>query len=196
MAIGMIGLLSFAQEIDEMELAGTEWGLVESEGEFVYEHYKLSSLKPDSIYFYNEDMHKEQRESLGVAKYQTVEEYTYYNENNDLIHTGEYRNVFISEGMMDYFVSNSNKLHILLHGGHTILRYKVNYYDGETMKLETFDRKGKLTYRKRSLPSDAAAPKFNARRKDDNYYSVSGQKLSGEPSIGLYIHEGSVKAKK
>ncbi len=195
MAIGMIGLLSFAQEIDEIELAGTGWGLTESEGEFVYERRNVSCLKPDSIYFYNEDMHVEYPESLGVAKYQTEEEYTYYDENHGLIYTGEYRNVIKSFGMEDYFITNENKLHIHLTA-HIILRYKVNYYDGETMKLETFDRKGKLTYKKRSLPSDAAAPKFNARRKDDNYYSVSGQKLSGEPSIGLYIHEGSVKAKK
>ena len=195
MTLGMMSLFGFAQEIDEMELAGTEWGLTESEGEFIYERNNLSCLKPDSIYFYNEDKHVEEPESLGVVKYQTEEEYTYYNENYELIHTGEYRNIFKSMGMEDFFISNENKLHIHL-GRHIFLRYKVNYYDGETMMLETFDHKGKLTYRKRTLPSDAAAPKFNAKRRDDNYYNVSGQKLPGEPSNGLYIHEGSVKAKK
>ena len=202
MTLGMMSLFSFAQEIDEMELAGTEWGLTESEGEFVYvrrygyDNGFIVTSKPDSIYFYNEEQHVEHPESLGIAKYQTEEEYTYYNDNYELIHTGEYRTVFKSIGVMEYFVSNGNKLHILLGGGHYNLRYKVNYYDGETMMLETFDRKGKLTYRKRTLPSDAAAPKYNARRRDNNYYNVSGQKLSREPLNGLYIYEGSVKAKK
>ena len=81
MTLGMMSLFGFAQDIDEMELAGTEWGLTESEGEFIYERNNLSCLKPDSIYFYNEDKHVEEPESLGVVKYQTEEYYCSQNIN-------------------------------------------------------------------------------------------------------------------
>ena len=159
----LVPVLASADGIGEEELAG-KWVLESYEGEFVYSssetiyHYDESTgeeifkkikcylARPDIIEFYNEEQHQtENRESLGVAKFQSEEEYT------------------CSFGIGDYMLYDSSsgrlRLHISYRSGHSIVRYIVNSITFDRMELMTYDKKGKVVYVRDGNPNAATENK-------------------------------------
>ena len=164
--------IGYAQniDIDECDLTG-KWGLESSEGEFNFSYKQIKILLPDSIEVYTESRHTESPESLGVVKYikedSTINKY----------------------GIQDIFITNMNKLHILLWGGHLIARYKILYFDGERIKLQTMDGLGNLTYR-RNQPT--SLKKLIRSESQDDYISLKGIRLKSKPNKEPFIYRRKV----
>lgn len=188
MALGQIG---FAQSIgiDEDDLVG-KWALESATGDFNYFHYRVSMLRPDSIEVYTETRHTESPESLGVAKYyEGKREIIEYDEETwQEIHTGQYYDYYQDQGITDIFISNYDKLHILLHGSHYILRYRIIAYDGSAITLKTMDGMGTLVYRKQ-IPTRIAQATVT-RGDDESYYKLNGVSMKDKPANEAYIRKG------
>ena len=163
-------LLAAADGVFEEEMAGT-WILESSEGEFVYKGFGQHPLaRPDVIMFYSEEQHQiENRESLGVAKFQSPEEYTI--------------------GIQDYFIYDGSsgrlRMHIHYAGGHNVVRYIINNINANRMELETYDKKGRVVYVRQG--SQSSIIKSEQARSSNDYYSLKGEKLTGEPKSGAFI---------
>ena len=167
-----------AGNIDEDDLVGT-WNLESSEGEFVYTSWQLNGLSPacpSQITFFTEEEHKEEPESLGVAKYIIPEFNTY------------------KLGIQDYFFTyrvstGSYNLHLQLAGGHTVVRYIVTQMSEDRLELTTFDKKGKLVFVKETV---SASPPLC--REEENistpYYNLKGEVIQGPPNQGVVISRG------
>lgn len=164
--------IGYAQnfDIDECDLTG-KWGLESSEGEFMFTYQQIKILLPDSIEVYTESRHTESPESLGVVKY--IKE-------DSTIKTF---------GIQDIFISNMNKLHIYIWGGHLIARYKILYYDGERIKLQTMDGLGNLTYR-RNQPT--SLKNLIRSESQDDYISLKGIRMKSKPNKEPYIYRRKV----
>ena len=155
----------------EEEMAGT-WILESAEGEFVYQGFGSHPLaRPDVLVFYTEEQHQyEQRESLGVAKFQSPEEYTI--------------------GIQDYFIYDSSngrlRMHIHYAGGHNVVRYIVDNIDANRMELQTYDKKGRVVYVRQGGQVSINKPKEQTQAVSGSF-SLKGEKLTDESRGGVVI---------
>lgn len=161
--VGMFSTLpSFAQEITEEDLVGT-WELDESYGDFVYE-----KRCPYEIEFYTEEVHVHRSESLGVARYQSVDGMTIVPGGST---DGKY-----TLGIQDYFLFMTSggdlRLHIQYKGGHFVVRYIVNSISQEKLEVMTYDKKGKAVFRRKDT-SSVRGVRTN-RTQSDKYYNIMG----------------------
>ena len=165
----------FAQDFAEEDFVGT-WDLIESSGEFVYKYDRKYMFGcPVEIEFYTEDKHVEERESLGVARISTSDQHTY------------------TIGIQDYFLyitaNGDLRLHIQYGGGHYIVRYIVLELSQDQMELMTYDKKGRVTYRRKGSTSvRGLRPEDDV---SDSYYNLKGEKISTPTKgINLIQHNG------
>lgn len=168
-------MIAVADGVFEEDMAGT-WVLESAEGEFVY---KNGLARPDEIVFYTEEQHQiENRESLGVAKFNSPEEYTI--------------------GIADYFIYDSSngrlRMHIHYASGHYTVRYIVISIDTDHMTLQTYDKKGIVVYRRKNSSSNISVDK--AKRRNSQIYSINGEMITDNSHKGIIIESGKKYIKK
>lgn len=193
----MLALVStqfcFAQvDIDEDDLVG-KWSLESADGSFNYKdkNADYSFNMPDSLEVYTETQHSENPESLGVAKYKHYEEeHIYYDYITGEPITIEAHYSFLSCGISDIYITKNDVLHILLRGGHYILRYRILAYDGERITLQTMDKEGTLVYQRTQTTGIATTRAIE--EKNDYYYSLNGIRYKAKPRGEAYIRKGKV----
>lgn len=175
-----MALPMMAQDITESDLEGV-WVRYQSTGEF--RPYKpdcgYSLQDPESVKFYI-DNNTLGDDSLGVA-YVLNPKYEVYNEWG--VSMG-YEERLEIRGIQDYFISKGDILHIQYHGGHYCQRYKIVSYDGTYITLETMSGKGTVIWKRET--TDVSAPVYYTNN-HDNYYSLDGKLLPGEPQKGVFI---------
>ena len=146
---------------------------------------------PDSLEVYTETQHSENPESLGVAKYKHYEEeHIYYDYITGEPITIEAHYSFLSCGISDIYITKNDVLHILLRGGHYILRYRILAYDGERITLQTMDKEGTLVYQRTQTTGIATTRAIE--EKNDYYYSLNGIRYKAKPRGEAYIRKGKV----
>lgn len=184
-------LAVFAQDVDETMLEG-KWVRSSASGDFnPYKRYgepqNYSLQKPDVIIFYDDPSGVYQDDSLGMVyccdPHSPV--YEYNPETWQSIPTGEYEERWDHFGIMDYFITKNNILHISIEGGRRIQRFKIMAFDGSNITLSTMNGKGTVTYR-REQTSEVRSVRRVA-KDDPRYYSIDGKQLSEEPRKGIYI---------
>jgi hypothetical protein len=159
--LAMLPMVVGAQINDEIELVGI-WKLTDSGGEFTMKKYSDYSMqKPNALKFYAE-CNTLTDDSLGVGYF-----------------PNEYK------GIRDYYITSNNILHVLY--SHRAQRYRITYYDGNNITLETLDNKAWI---KMSREGTASVP---AIKEDEDankqYYNLEGE-LIYEPKKGINIING------
>ena len=188
-----------AQEFDELDLVG-RWTQKSKTGEFTsYKKYEespdISMQTPEVLLFYEEPNIQVNDDSLGVAYYcdpnYPLKE---YNENTwQWEPTGEYGEYWEYVGIRDYFISNNNKLHILMRGAHYALRFRIVSLDASNMTLETLNGKGIIVFEKDQPAS--VRPKIAEAPSNDRYYTLDGKLLNEPPRYGVFIKNKKKYAK-
>lgn len=184
LVMALLPLVTSAQINDETELVGL-WKLMDYGGEFkIKSSYSknFSMQKPEALKFYAE-CNTLGDDSLGVAYY-VDPEYPTYDDYGVFI---GYREKIRVLGMDDYFITSSNILHILFPHSQYVQRYRITYYDGENITLETLDNKAWI---KMSREGTASVPAIKENEDaNERYYNLEG-KINYDPKKGINIANG------
>lgn len=90
----------------------------------------------------------------------------------------------------DFFISNSNKLHIVgmpgSDGVNNIMRYVIESMDAGQMKLRSYDGKCTMTLKKEAGASNIGEMETSPADGETAFYTVNGIRVQ-EPGKGLYI---------
>lgn len=87
-------------------------------------------------------------------------------------------------GVVDFFISNNNKLHIQMVSTNEI-RMVIKEWTNNVMKLESYDGKTKIELKKDSSAVDSVTAEITG---EDNIYNVQGLKVTRPEKGNIYIH--------
>lgn len=87
-------------------------------------------------------------------------------------------------GVVDFFISNNNKLHIQMVSTNEI-RMVIKEWTNNVMKLESYDGKTKIELKKDSSAVDSVTAEITG---EDNIYNVQGLKVTRPKKGNIYIH--------
>ena len=110
----------------------------------------------------------------------------------DLWYVDEYRKDEddYDEYILDFFISNNNKLHILV-GDDYALRFIIEELTETSLKVKTYDGICSITFAKDGSTKVAPVSKTSAQETDT--YSLSGQKVANPLPNTIYIKDGQKK---
>ena len=184
LVLALLPMMAVAQIDDETELIGI-WKLTDSGGEFKNSSFggkNFSMQKPEALKFYAE-CNTLGDDSLGVAYYVDPEYPTYDDYGVFIGYTEKIRVI----GMDDYFITSSNILHIIFPHSSYVQRYRITYYDGNNITLETLDNKAWI---KMSREGGASVPAIKEDEDaNERHYNLEG-KINYDPKKGVNIVNG------
>ena len=167
-----------AQTFDEADLIGT-WTTTE----FTYEPYKILNIESITLkngvyalYYENELM-----ATSGII--------------NNMTYIDTFRNTEKTQNkrIVDFFISNNNKLHICVGDDYT-LHFIIEELSASSMKLKTYDGQS-YTFAKENSSTEVK-PMTLTSSSDDSIYNLNGQKVEDAKANGVYIQNGQKKVVK
>ena len=100
---------------------------------------------------------------------------------------GEYHHFEEGEEVTDFYISNNNKLHIIVSGEYA-LRFIIEELTETSLKVKTYDGTGSITLTKENSTRVGSITKTPAQSTDA--YSLSGQKVTNLQPNTIYIKDG------
>jgi len=97
------------------------------------------------------------------------------------------------EPILDYFITNNNKLHIIVDEDYT-LHFIIEELTATTLKVKTYGGKS-YTFTKDNS-SNAVQSVNMTRPADESTYNLSGQEVENITADGIYIQNGQKKVVK
>lgn len=97
------------------------------------------------------------------------------------------------ERILDYFITNNNKLHIIVGDDYT-LHFIIEELTATTLKVKTYGGKS-YTFTKDNS-SNAVQSVNMTRPADESTYNLSGQEVENITADGIYIQNGQKKVVK
>lgn len=97
------------------------------------------------------------------------------------------------ERILDYFITNNNKLHIIVEDDYT-LHFIIEELTATTLKVKTYGGKS-YTFTKDNS-SNAVQSVNMTRPADESTYNLSGQEVENITADGIYIQNGQKKVVK
>ena len=116
----------------------------------------------------------------------TKKDPNYARHGNDEEYTG-------IEAILDYFITNNNKLHIIVDEEYT-LHFIIEELTATTLKVKTYGGKS-YTFTKDNS-SNAVQSVNMTRPADESTYNLSGQEVENITADGIYIQNGQKKVVK
>lgn len=166
-----------AQTFDEADLVGT-WTTTG----FTYAPCKIMNM--ESI-------------TLGIGVYEVWEGERFVTSGliKNMTYISPYNNREYTENtsILDYFISNNNKLHIIV-GDDYAMHFIIEELSASSLKLKTYDGQS-YTFEKDNSSTDVK-PMTLIRSADDSIYNLSGQKMEDFTTNGVYIQNGQKKVVK
>ncbi|MDE6271142.1 MAG: hypothetical protein K2M12_09865 [Muribaculaceae bacterium] len=111
----------------------------------------------------------------------------------------DHSNFYSDEPIADFWISNGNKLHILLNPEYwynPALRFIIDEWTGDKMVLKSYDGKSRIVVRKEADgPASAPSVIAEATRGGERIYNLNGQEVKN-PESGLYIKRNGGEVKK
>ena len=98
-----------------------------------------------------------------------------------------------TERILDYFITNNNKLHIIVQDDYT-LHFIIEELTSSSLKVKTYDGH-RFTFVKVNS-SSSVKPMTQTHSADDSIYNLSGQKVEDVTTNGVYIQNGQKKVVK
>ena len=166
-----------AQTFDEADLIGT-W----TTSGLSYAPYKITNIESitlcNGLYSYEGD----KRPFSGCITNITCIEQGWDGE--------EYTSTDSFENILDFFISNNNKLHIIVDDQYA-LHFIIEELTATTLKVKTYDGQS-YTFTKDSSSSSVSS-KSLTRPDDASTYHLNGQKVENVTTDGIYIQNGQKK---
>ena len=166
-----------AQTFDEADLVGT-WTTTG----FTYAPCKIMNM--ESI-------------TLGPGVYEVWEGERFVTSGliKNMTHIEPYNNREYTENtrILDYFISNNNKLHIIVEDDYA-MHFIIEELSASSLKLKTYDGQS-YTFAKDNSSTEVK-PMTQTYSTDDSIYNLSGQKVEDVTTNGVYIQNGQKKVVK
>lgn len=171
-----------AQTFDEADLVGT-WTTTGLD----YAPLGITNIESitleDGLYDYDKGDYKFY--ACGIMAL-TTKDPNYARYGNDEEYTG-------IEAILDYFITNNNKLHIIVDEEYT-LHFIIEELTATTLKVKTYGGKS-YTFTKDNS-SNAVQSVNMTRPADESTYNLSGQEVENITADGIYIQNGQKKVVK
>lgn len=185
LACTLISASAYAQTYDETQLIG-RWELTDMEGEHALFPKAPTAIElGDSLYTwsYNSD---------GSSDVSTTSGMIY-----DLYIKGYYGDWEVEKAVevVDFFISNGNKLHIIpddVFGAS--LRFVIVSLTEKDMVLQTYD--GKCTFSLTRAPKSAIQAVRSKKSASENAYDLAGKRIKSQTADGVYIQGGEKKLRR
>lgn len=162
-----------AQNFDEAQLTGT-WTPTETSGTLPYGIRSFASISLGDLAETCEDEYEDWvNRASGVVKSLRHDEES---ESED-------------EFVLDYFISNNNKLHIVLESYEYALRFVIEELTATSLKVRTYDGACSICFTKNDMPSAVNAVQAATARKTAGY-NLKGQKISRPQPRSVYVRNG------
>lgn len=98
-----------------------------------------------------------------------------------------------TQRILDYFITNNNKLHIIVQDDYT-LHFIIEELTSSSLKVKTYDGH-RFTFVKDNS-SSGVKPMTQTNSADDSIYNLNGQKVEDVTTNGVYIQNGQKKVVK
>lgn len=176
-----------AQTFDEADLVGT-WTTTGLD----YAPLGITNIESitleDGLYNYNDEGDDWIEKFYGCGKIKLTTIDPNYNPNYD-----DNEESTTIEPILDYFITNNNKLHIIVDEDYT-LHFIIEELTTTTLKVKTYGGKS-YTFTKDNS-SNAVLSVNMTRPADESTYNLSGQEVENITADGIYIKNGQKKVVK
>ena len=173
-----------AQTFDEADLVGT-WTTTGLD----YAPLGITNIESitleDGLYEYEDDYDDYKFYACGIMAL-TKKDPNYARHGDDEEYTA-------IEPILDYFITNNNKLHIIVDEEYT-LHFIIEELTATTLKVKTYGGKS-YTFTKDNS-SNAVQSVNMTRPADESTYNLSGQEVENITADGIYIQNGQKKVVK
>ena len=172
---GLVGILSIqAQTYDETDLLG-KWNVTSMTGPV-----NNCIISFESLYFGDTLVTDDEGEmSLNAGYLDNLKfvpvDYTYNPQHTETLNKC---------GVVDFFISNNNKLHIQMVSSNEI-RMIIKEWTNDVMKLESYDGKTKIELKKDPSAVNSVIAETTG---EDGVYTIQGHKVTQMEKGNIYIH--------